>query len=81
MNLRHRLSLKIPYQCRLTIGEVAYFEDITGARMAALDTEDVGVSGVMGAMVFGLVLYRTGISGRHRCSGSGEENSADSILV
>ena len=44
---------------QLTIGEVAYFEDITGVRMAALDTEDVSAR-VMGAMA-GLVLYRTGM--------------------
>ena len=44
---------------QLTLGEVAYFEDITGVRMAALDTEDVSAR-VMGAMA-GLVLYRTGM--------------------
>lgn len=44
---------------QLTIGEVAYFEDITGVRMVTLEDEDISAR-VMGAMA-GLVLYRTGM--------------------
>lgn len=44
---------------QLTIGEVAYFEDITGVRMVTLEDEDISAK-VMGAMA-GLVLYRTGM--------------------
>lgn len=44
---------------QLTIGEVAYFEDITGVRMVTLEDEDISAH-VMGVMA-GLVLYRTGM--------------------